>query len=360
MTKVTLGDVAIERKQTYKGNKDNIPNVGLEHLIPSEVKLTRWDMNVDNTFTKGFTKGQILLGRRRAYLKKAVVAPFDGICSGDITVIEAIPNKICVDLLPFIIQNDRFFDYATRGSAGSLSPRVKWEYLKDYELNLPPIEEQEHLTKLLWAAYELKESYKKLITAMDEMVKAQFIEIMNNCNYEQLKLSDVADISTGSTPSRNHSEYWGNSFFWVSAQDMENKYIYDTKEKLTEKGARKCKILPKGSILYVCRGSIGVISINMIECATNQSICAATCKENCINEYLYSYLKYNESKIKSLGSGTSFNSINQTTFSNIKIKLPSIDTQKEFIKIVFQADKSKAELQQSIDNIDKMMKSLLP
>lgn len=70
MTKVKLGDVAIEYKQAYQGNRESVPNVGLEHLIPSEVKLSCWNTDNDNTFTKRFNKGQVLLGRRRAYLKK--------------------------------------------------------------------------------------------------------------------------------------------------------------------------------------------------------------------------------------------------------------------------------------------------
>ena len=94
MSKVKLGEVAIEHKETCKGNKDGYPIVGLEHLVPEEVTLTAWDEGSDNTFTKMFRKGNVLFGRRRAYLKKAAVAPFDGICSGDITVIEAIPDRI--------------------------------------------------------------------------------------------------------------------------------------------------------------------------------------------------------------------------------------------------------------------------
>lgn len=106
MSKVLLGDVAHEHKETCKGSKDGYPIVGLEHLIPEEITLTTWDEGSENTFTKMFRKGNVLFGRRRAYLKKAAVAPFDGICSGDITVIEADPDKILPELLPFIIQND--------------------------------------------------------------------------------------------------------------------------------------------------------------------------------------------------------------------------------------------------------------
>ena len=175
-----LGDITRESRETFKGDKTGIPIVGLEHLIPQELTFLAYDVDTDNTFTKMFHKGQILFGRRRAYLKKAAVAEFDGICSGDITVIEAIPGKVDKDLLPFIIQNDALFDYAVSRSAGGLSPRVKWEQLSDYEINLPPIEDQKVLADKLWAAYRLKEGYKKLLCATDEMVKSQFIEMFGN------------------------------------------------------------------------------------------------------------------------------------------------------------------------------------
>ena len=134
-------------------------------------------MDSDNTFTKTFRKGQILFGRRRAYLTKAAIAPFDGICSGDITVIEALPDKLLPDLLPFIIQNDAFFEYAVGKSAGSLSPRVKWEHLQHFELTLPALDKQRELADLLWAANSTREAYKKLVFATGELVKSRFLKV---------------------------------------------------------------------------------------------------------------------------------------------------------------------------------------
>ena len=43
MSKVLLGDVAVEHKETCKGSKDGYPIVGLEHLIPEEITLSAWD-----------------------------------------------------------------------------------------------------------------------------------------------------------------------------------------------------------------------------------------------------------------------------------------------------------------------------
>ena len=177
---VKLGDVARESRLKWTKSKQDVPIVGLEHLIPDEIRFDAYDINTDNTFSKRFVKGQVLFGRRRAYQRKAAIAEFDGICSGDITVIQAIEGKMLPELLPFIIQTPVFFDYANRGSAGSLSPRVKWEHLADYEFELPPLEEQKILADKLWAAYRLKEAYKKLLVATDEMVKSQFIEMFGN------------------------------------------------------------------------------------------------------------------------------------------------------------------------------------
>lgn len=180
MNRVRLGDVAKERKEVCKGSKDGYPIVGLEHLTPEEITLTTWDEGKENTFTKLFREGDILFGRRRAYLKKAAVAPFDGICSGDITVIEAITEKIHPELLPFIIQNDTLFDFAVGKSAGSLSPRVKWDNLKNFEFTLPDMDKQRELSKLLWSIETTKKTYKKLLQKTDELVKSQFIVLLKH------------------------------------------------------------------------------------------------------------------------------------------------------------------------------------
>ena len=175
MSRVHLGDVAAERRDSCKGDRQGYPVVGLEHLIPEEITLIAWDEGSENTFTKIFRKGDVLFGRRRAYLKKAAVAPFDGICSGDITVIQAKEGEILPELLPFVIQNDDLFDYAVGKSAGSLSPRVKWEHLKNYEFELPDMDKQRELSELLWAMENIRKAYQKLIAATDELVKSQFV-----------------------------------------------------------------------------------------------------------------------------------------------------------------------------------------
>lgn len=357
---VRFDEIAKECRNTYKGSLVNVPIVGLEHIEPYDMLLHNSDINVETTFTKSFKKGQILFGRRRAYQHKACVATFDGICSGDITVIEPIEGKVYPDLLPFIIQNDDFFEHAIKGSNGALSPRVKWEHMANFELNLPSLAEQKVLAEKLWAAYEVKQSYLKMIEATQEMVKSQFIEMFTDKGYPLTMIKSFADVSTGGTPSKAHPEYWNGDKPWVSAEDMKSKYVYDTCEKVTEAGYATCKIIPVDTLMYVCRGSIGVMAITKIECATNQSICRATCHNNVCNvEFLYHALMYQRDNIKKKGTGTSFKSLNQTTFSELEIELPPYDEQMKFVTIAEQANKSEFELRKSIDAIDKVIKSLI-
>lgn len=211
MPRVKLGDVAREYKATLKQTK-GLPVVGLEHITPGELQLEHWDQDVETTFSKGFKKGQVLFGRRRAYLKKAAVAPFDGVCSGDITVIEAIPGKILPNLLPFVIQNDLLFDFAIGQSAGSLSPRVKWEKLRNYEFNLPEYEQQEAMVELLQAAYAAKRAYQKQMEATDELVKSQFLEMFgaldsNEKGWKKEPLKKHAEVLVGYPfPSEGYTE----------------------------------------------------------------------------------------------------------------------------------------------------------
>ena len=361
MGKITLGEVAIESKATWKSDKVGVPIVGLEHLEPGEITLSNWEIDSENTFTKKFSKGQVLLGRRRVYLRKAVIAPVDGICSGDITVIEAIPGKILPELLPFVIQNDKFFDYAVQGSAGSLSPRVKWEHLKKYSFELPSIDEQKILANKLWAAYRLKESYKKLLSATDEMVKSQFIEMFKNTSL--VRLGDRVDTQSGGTPNTKKSEYYDEgSIPWLSSGEINQGYISSTEKYITEEGLANsaAKWVPKNSVVIAMYGATaGKVGFITIPLTTNQAVCALLPNKDFDPLYLYYAVASQREWMIAQCRGAAQPNISQGIIRSMEIPMPSINEQIQFADIIKQADKSKFELRQVIDKIDRVIKSSL-
>jgi type I restriction enzyme, S subunit len=173
-TSVKFGDVAFEPKENAKDiyNEDIEHVVGLDHIDSENIHLTRsGKLEETTTFSKKFKKGDVLFGRRRAYLKKVALASFDGICSGDITVFRAKKN-LFPELLPFIVNNEKFFDYAIKHSAGGLSPRVKFKDLANYEFLLPPKDQQAQLAELLWVMDEVIEREKEVLQRLNESLDA--------------------------------------------------------------------------------------------------------------------------------------------------------------------------------------------
>ena len=152
---VRFGDVVRDVKNTTKDPvADELDRVvGLDHLDPASLPLRRWDELselLDGTsFTRTFKAGQVLFGKRRAYQRKVAVADFDGICSSDILVFEPSSPDLLPAFLPYLVQSDGFFAHALGTSAGSLSPRTKWQELAKYELVLPPLDEQQRMVEVM-------------------------------------------------------------------------------------------------------------------------------------------------------------------------------------------------------------------
>jgi|LQYC01.1.fsa_nt_gi type I restriction enzyme S subunit len=144
--------------------------IGLENIESENFTLQGFgNLEDGTTFTKRFSKGDVLFGKRRAYLKKVAVADFDGICSSDILVFRAKAKTMLPELLPYYASSDTFMNHAVSTSAGSLSPRTKWRDLARFQLSIPDVKTQEkivdvlnQLSKSLQLVGEQKETLKKL------------------------------------------------------------------------------------------------------------------------------------------------------------------------------------------------------
>jgi len=354
MSKVLLGDVSRERRETCKNNKVDYPIVGLEHLTPEEITLLSWDEGKDNTFSKIFHEGDILFGRRRAYLKKAAVAPFDGICSGDITVIEALPDRILPELLPFIIQNDMLFDFAVGKSAGSLSPRVKWEHLRNYEFELPNMDKQRELAKILWSMDAAKKSYQKLLKKTDELVKSQFMEQFKNT--ERVRLDVIADIVMGQSPTSDsyNTDGQGMSFYQGSA-DFTKKYV-KTRMYCTAPN----RVAKAGDVLMSVRAPVGTVNLTDKECCIGRGLAAIRSKKTPdYNDFLLYAFRVMEDEIASMGQGSTVLSINKDKLHGLQMPNAETQQQEKFITFAQQSDKSKFELEQALSELDATYKRII-
>ena len=363
---VRFDEIARECRETFKGSFTDMPIVGLEHIEPYDMKLKNYEVNVETTFTKQFHEGQILFGRRRAYQHKACVATFDGICSGDITVIEPIEGKVYPDLLPFIIQNDDFFEHAIKGSNGALSPRVKWEHMANFELNLPPLAEQKVLAEKLWAAYEVKQSYLRMIEATQEMVKSQFIEMFGGSNWLQKTLGEVGSFTRGGGFQK--SDFVEQGIPCIHYGQIHTKFGPFITSHITEISSdleSKTKFASKGDLVIAITSEDTEGSCKSTAWLGDYSVAvgghAAIYKHSMNPLYMSFFFKstlFNHAKIEYV-HGTKVFEIKPDDIAKILVPCPPMSLQNQFSAIAEQADKSEFELRQSIAAIDKVIKSLI-
>lgn len=165
--------------------------VGLEHFVSGDIKIKNWGTTENLvSSTKAFQKGDILFARRNAYLRRASLVEFEGCCSGDAFVIRENHNKVVPGFLAFLMNSNSLWDFANSNAAGTMSKRVKWRDLAEYEFLLPPKDQQAQLAELLWAMDEVIESkirvFKKLNSSYELFVDDFFGIQKDNWTFKDL------------------------------------------------------------------------------------------------------------------------------------------------------------------------------
>lgn len=349
---VSFGDVVAERRKTTKDPvTDGLTHiVGLEHIDAESIHLRRFDpITADTTFTKTFQKGDVLFGRRRAYLKKAAQAPFSGICSGDITVMYA-KEDLLPELLPFLVNNDKFFDYAVEHSAGGLSPRVKFRDLANYKFLLPPKPEQARLAELLWAGDGVLEKSKrsftkvelfkdvllKLLFAKEWDVSTPYLKNFDKSKFEVRSLGSMCQESMFGPrfSSKLYSERGNVASLRTTDIDVSGNINYDTMPKVNIENLSRMSnhILKEGDLLISRSGTCGLTAVfesHILPVLPAAFIIRFRIKNKFSSEYLKMYFNsiVGKHKVDQLASGAVQKNLTSKSLLNVPILVPPIEDQ---------------------------------
>ena len=153
--------------------------VGLEHLDSDDLAIRRRGKPEDVIGTKlKIYKGDIIFGKRRAYLRKVAVSDFEGIASAHSMVLRANEEYIERDFLPYFMQSDEFMNRAMQISEGSLSPTIKWKTLAQQEFVLPKKDKQAKLIDIFKQFDETRELVRKQKDILKKLKQILLNEIL--------------------------------------------------------------------------------------------------------------------------------------------------------------------------------------
>ena len=142
---------------------DARPYVGLEHLAQGRPALLGWSPAGSATSAKTvFRAGDVLFGKLRPNLRKAAVAPFDGLCSTDILPLFG-NNGLDTPYLLQLAQWSRLQQHAVATASGTKMPRTSWKQLGDFAFSLPPLPEQRKIAAILSSVDDAIEKTRAVI-----------------------------------------------------------------------------------------------------------------------------------------------------------------------------------------------------
>ena len=177
------------------------------------------------------------------------------------------------------------------------------------------------------------------------------------------KLSDVVTIISGGTPKTSVKEFWDGDIDWLAVADFNssNRYVSSASKKITELGLNNSntKMLEKGDLIISARGTVGAIAQLTKPMAFNQSCFGLRGKKDKLDtDYLYYWLKNYVDVLLNKSQGSVFNTINLSTFDDIKIELPSIADQRKISNLLTLLD-DKIEINNQINQeLETMAKTL--
>ncbi|MBF9647754.1 restriction endonuclease subunit S [Streptococcus pseudopneumoniae] len=160
---------------------------------------------------------------------------------------------------------------------------------------------------------------------------------------KKVKLGEICEIVTGSTPKSSNPNYWNGEYKWITPAEISDDdfIVFDTQRKITKLGIEETglKSFPTGTVLLSSRAPIGKVAISGCEMYCNQGFKNFICSNKINNEYLYYFFKARKNYLNILGRGATFKEISKSIVSDIEIFLPTYDIQRKQVKVLKKIDK---------------------
>jgi type I restriction enzyme S subunit len=331
-----------------------------------------------------YSKGDILIGNIRPYLKKIWYANRNGGCSPDVLVIQA-KSSIDSKFLYYSLFRDDFFNHMMNGSKGTKMPRGDKSQILRFQIPKIELTTQQKIASVLSALDSKIELNNRINAELEAMAKTLydywFVQFdfpdKNGKPYktsggkmvwnkelkrevpegwEVSELKDIANITMGqSPPGESYNEVGNGMIFYQGCTDFGNRF--PTVRKFTTEPTRFAK---EGDILLSVRAPVGALNISKEDCCIGRGLGALNSKDNCI-AYLFGVM-VNLKQIfdRRNVDGTTFGSITKDDLFSLKVIKPEKSILKQYHSIINPAFEKQNKLELENIKLTELRDWLLP
>lgn len=312
--------------------------------------------------------GDVLFGKLRPYLAKSLLAHRRMYASTELLCLR--PGKMIDSRwLSYLISSKQLVEWAVATSDGAKMPRTSWDKLAEFRVDVPALRIQRDIADFLDAETAridaLIENKRRMVelleerrtTAMSDGVSGQLSRgelipsglpwvTARGPHWRVAKLSLVAQLGSGHTPSRDHPEWWTDATIpWITTGEVSQmrsdriEFITDTREMISEEGiANSAAVVHPAGTVVLCRtASAGYSAIMGIDMATSQDFATWTCGPLLNPRFLLLCLRVmRQDLLGRLAMGSTHKTIYMPDIESLQVPLPPLDQQQRIVEAVWE------------------------
>lgn len=362
-----FGQIANIKSPKYNPINENTVTrcIELEHLTTETGELLGYiDGQHSGSIKNVFHKGDVLFGKLRPYLKKYLLAPFDGVCSSEIWVLKS--EEGINEFLYYLIQSDKFIEL-TALSSGSKMPRADWNVVSKGQFYYPSLPEQQKIASFLTAVDDkiqqlskkkaLLEQYKKGVMQQLFSQKLRFKDDQGNeyPDWEEKTLGDLAVITMGQSPDSASYNSDGDGIPLIQGNA-------DMKERISQPRnwtTAPTKVCKPGDLILTVRAPVGSIGKSIHNACIGRGVCSIRNNAFSSVEFLYQFLLDYEPKWSRLEQGSTFTAVSGADIRTIELFVPRIEEQTKIANFLSAIDDKINSVSRQIEQTRQFKKGLL-
>ena len=270
--------------------------------------------------------------------------------------------------LYYYLKSDITVAFIKNMASGSVRDNLKLSTLKEFLIPKISIEEQKRCVKILDKINMLILKRKEEVEKLDLLVKSRFIEmfgdiIINEKKWIRRPLGELCCITRGGSP-RPINQFLGGRIPWIKIGDAtigDNIYLTSTKEHIISDGVKKSHLVKSGSLIFAnCGVSLGFARIITFEGCIHDGWLSFEDIDECLDKvFLLLTLNFMTKYFRGIAPAGTQPNLNTSIMKQHMQIIPPLKIQRQYVSFVQEVDKSKLAIQQSLEKLETLKKSLM-
>jgi type I restriction enzyme S subunit len=353
----------------YVSAENGFPFLTSKNLKKGFIDLTEVDYVSEEDYKKinlrsKVDKGDLLFAMIGTIGNPVVVEEEPNFAIKNVALFKKNTDSNSLHYLKYILSSESFKKKLINDSTGGTQKFVSLGYLRKLKIPIPEkLSDQIRIAQILSQAENLIAQRKQSISLLDELLKSTFLEMFGDPvrNEKGLKIVELGNLGTwksGGTPSRKNKEFYDGDIPWITSGELNEMYISDSKEKLSELGLKSSNaaLIQTDSLLLGMYDTAALkSSMNKRIVTCNQAIAYSKLDDKiCNTVFIYFTIQIGKEHFRSQQRGVRQKNMNLSMIKGLKIILPVIPLQTKFANIVEKVEALKGQYQQSLTELQNM------